>query len=303
MKLHLKRSLKNLRKVEVYLILLGYLCFSGCDGLKFKEETEFKSAADKPVARVYNKFLYPRDLEGVIGKNMSYQDSAKRANSYIKNWFKKQLIIAKAESELALDQTEIERKILDYRYAIIAHEFKKDYVNNHLDTVISDAEIARYYENKKDNFVLKQNIFKGAFVKLPLKAPKIRRFRKLFRSEKPEDKEELRSYCVQFALNYSLEEDAWLNFDEVIVNSPLMSIPNKVQFLRNNKNYESKNEDAIYFLKINSYKISDEISPMEFVEDQIRNIILHKRKVDLINELEDDIYNKANESNEIEILN
>lgn len=285
------------------MILLGYLCFSGCDWFKFKQDSEFQNTTEKPVARVYNKFLYPRDLEGVIGKNMSQRDSAKRVNNYVKNWFKKQLIIARAESELALDQSEIERKILDYRYAILAHEFKKAYVNNHLDTLISDSEIASYYERKKDNFVLKQNIFKGAFVKLPVNAPKIRRFRKLFRAEKPEDKEELRSYCVQFALNYSLEEDAWLNFDEIIINSPLMSIPNKVQFLRNNSHYEAKDEDSIYFLKINSYKISDEISPMEFVEDQIRNIILHKRKVELIDKLEEDIYSKANESNEIEIFN
>ena len=257
---------------------------------------------EKPVARVYNKFLYPKDLEGVISQNMSYQDSAKRANNYVKNWFKKQLIIARAENELALDQSEIERKILDYRYAIIAHEFKKDYVNKYLDTVITTNEIAQYYEGKKDNFILKQNIFKGAYVKLPLKSPKMGRFRRLFRSEKPEDKEELRSYCVQFALNYSLDEDEWLHFEEVIIDSPLKSIPNKVQFLRNRKNYESRDENGIYFLRIKSYKISDEISPMEFVKDQIRNIILHKRKVDLINELEEDIYNKANESNEIEIF-
>ena len=291
-----------MKKSKICLILLGYLCCSGCDWFKFKQDSEFQSAVEKPVARVYNKFLYPKDLEEVIGKNMSYQDSAKRANNYVKNWFKKQLIIAKAESELALDQSEIERKILGYRYAIIAHEFKKDYVNNHLDTVITNNEIAQYYESKKDNFILKQNIFKGAFVKLPLKAPKLRRFRKLFRSEKAEDQEELRSYCVQFALNYSLEEDEWINFDEIIINSPLMSIPNKVQFLRNNKHHESRDDNGMYFLKINSYKISDEISPMEFVEDQIRNIILHKRKVDLIDKLEDDIYNKANESNEIEIF-
>ena len=292
-----------MRTVSLYTILLVYIFCSGCNWFKFKQDPEFQSTAEKPVARVYNKFLYPSDLEGVIGRNMSYQDSTKRANSYVKNWFKKQLIIAKAESELELDQSEIERKILDYRYAIIAHEFKKDYVNSNLDTVITDDEIAEYYESKKDNFVLKQNIFKGTFVKLPLKAPKLRRFRKLFRSEKAEDKEELRSYCVQFALNYSLEDDQWLNFDEIIINSPLMAIPNKVQFLRNNKYHEAKDENGMYFLKINSYKITDEISPAAFVKDQIRNIILHKRKVDLINELEDNIYTKADESNEIEIFN
>ncbi|MDN5216559.1 peptidyl-prolyl cis-trans isomerase [Fulvivirgaceae bacterium BMA12] len=298
----MKRLLKSLEKFSFYLIVLICFSFVGCEWLKFKQDPELPSATEKPIARIYNKFLYPKDLEGVIDKNMSYQDSTKRANNYIKNWFKKQLIIAKAENELSLDQTEIERKILDYRYAIIAHEFKKEYVNNHLDTTITADEITRYYESEMDNFILKQNIFKGAFVKLPLKTPKMGRFRKLFRSQKPEDKEELRSYCVQFALNFSLEEDQWLNFDEVIVNTPLMTIPNIVQFLRYNKNYESRDESGIYFLKINSYKISDEVSPVEFVTDQIRNIILHKRKVELINKLEDDIYTKADESNEIEIF-
>lgn len=276
--------------------------FGGCEWFNFKPDGSESDVDAIPIARVNNKYLYQQDLQEVIRGDMSNQDSAKRVSSYIKNWSKKQLIIARAEKELELDQTEIERKILDYRYALIAHEFEKDYVNKNLDTVFAELEISQYYDERKDNFILKQNIFKGLFVKLPRDAPKMGSFRSLLKSSKPEDREELRSYCVQFALNYSLEESEWLKFDEIIVNSPLKTISNKAQFLRNYKQYESRDDSAVYFLKIIDYKISDQISPLEFVRDQIKGIILHKRKVDLIKKLEEDIYNKANENDEIEIF-
>ncbi len=287
---------------SVILLGLPFLIFTGCEWFKFKQDVELTDPDAKPVVRVNNKFLYHDDLKEVIGDNLSPQDSVKRAASYIKNWSKKQLIIAKAEKELNLDQTEIERKILDYRYALIAHEFEKDYVDKNLDTVISENEISTYYEKKKDNFILKQNIFKGDFVKLPRDAPKMGRFRGLLNSSKPESREELKSYCIQFALNYSLDADEWLRFDEIIVNSPLQSVANKAQFLKNYKQYESRDDKGVYFLRVNEYKVADEVSPMEFVKDQIKGSILHKRKVDLIKMLEDEIYDKANENDEIEIF-
>ncbi len=286
----------------IVVLMLPLLLLSGCEWFKFKKQVDLVNPDAEPVVRVNNKYLYHDDLKEVIGDNLSPQDSVKRATSYIKNWSKKQLIIAKAEKELALDQTEIERKILDYRYALIAHEFEKDYVDKNLDTVISKNEISEYYDKKKDSFILKQNIFKGVFVKLPRDAPKMGRFRSLLNSSKPESREELKSYCIQFALNYSLDAEDWLRFDEIIVNSPLQSVSNKAQFLKNYKQYESRDDNGVYFLKILEYKVADEISPLEFVSDQINGIILYKRKVDLINKLEDDIYNEANENDEIEIF-
>ena len=87
----------------------------------------------------------------------------------------------------------------------------------------------------------------------------------------------------------------------MIKNSPMAEIPNKVQFLRNNKFFETSDDDFRYYLKIEEYKISDNVSPLEFVKDDIRNIILNKRKVLLAEQLEEKVYNEASENEQFEI--
>ena len=57
-----------------------------------------------------------------------------------------------------------------------------------------------------------------------------------------------------------------------------------------------------YFLYIREYKIQDQLSPLEFVRDQVKNIIINKRKVALSNELENKIYQEGVEQNSFEIF-
>ncbi len=102
---------------------------------------------------------------------------------------------------------------------------------------------------------------------------------------------------------YSLEDSIWIRFDDLIKNTPLAGLPNKVDFL-NKTNYTEFSDDlSLYFLKINEYKISNDISPLEVVYDQIRNIIINKRKVALAKNLEEDIYERAKNNEEFEIYN
>jgi hypothetical protein len=91
-------------------------------------------------------------------------------------------------------------------------------------------------------------------------------------------------------------------FDDLVRNSPLAEIPNKVQFLKANPYYETEDESYLYFLKVDEYRISDNISPLEFVTDEIKNIILNKRKVELAKKLEDEVYENALEHKDFEII-
>jgi len=54
-------------------------------------------------------------------------------------------------------------------------------------------------------------------------------------------------------------------------------------------------------LKVHQYRISDNVSPLEFVTDDIRNIILNKRKVELAKKLEDEVYRVASDEKEFEV--
>jgi hypothetical protein len=272
-----------------------------CDLLKIKEEGSESISEIVPVARVYNKYLYPEDLEGLTSEAINSSDSTDIAERYIRSWIKKQLLIDKAADRIDFDEAELSRKILDYRYALMVHEFKQYYINEKLQTQVTEEEIQSYYNSNQDNFELKQNIIRGIFIKLPKEAPKIKKVGKLIRSKKPTDSEELASYCFQFATYYTLEDTVWWNFNELIQSTPLASIPNQEQYLKANKYVETSDQKFEYFLYIKEYKIADQISPLEFVRDDIKEIIVNKRKIELANQLESDIYSEAQTNNDFEI--
>src|SRR5690606_4954118 len=166
----------------------------------------------------------------------------------------------------------------------------------------SADEIASYYTNNKDNFILKQNIVRATFIKVPVSAPRTEKIKNLIFSDKESDKNELKSYCLSFSTAYHISDSSWMPFDELVKKSPLVEIPNKIQFLQGNSYYETSDDSYLYFFKMDEYRITDNVSPLEFVRDEIKNIILNKRKVALVKKLEDEVYADAFEQREFEIF-
>ncbi len=296
------KYLKGYESSLKFFYLIGFLAIfvmNGCDIIRMKDK-ETPESQEQPLARVGNQMLFPDDVED-MSRDLSTVDSASIVERYVKSWIRKQLLINEAASRISFNEAEIERKMLDYRYALMVYEYEKLYVNDRLDTKVKEEDIESYYKENLDNFELKQNIIRGIYVKMPIEAPKNRQVKQWVQSKDKKDQQELKSYCYRFANSYSLEDSVWLNFDEVVNNTPLAGIPNKVQFLKENSFIETADENFIYLLKIKDYKIVDELSPLEFVRDQISQIILNKRKVKLAQQLEEDVFNKAEESNDFEI--
>jgi hypothetical protein len=278
------------------------LLLSGCDLIQFKKETTTQDPERIPVARVNRAFLYKDELGGIVPIGATQEDSTVRMEAYINSWIRKQLLLQEAARKIDINEAEVERKILDYRYSLIAYEYQAFYIKQNLDTAINAPEIEQYYKDNLDNFILKQNIVRATFIKVPKTAPRTNKIKDLILSTKEKDQDELKSYCLSFSTAYHLVDSTWMVFDELVKNSPLVEIPNKIQFLKANPYYETSDDAYLYFLRVKEYRISDNISPLEFVRDDIRTIILNKRKVALAKQLEDEIYNTAILEKEFEII-
>jgi len=288
-----------LKNKLLYIVLLPAL-FSGCEFFKVKS-SEPEAIVRKPIARAHDVYLYKEDLEGIAPSGMSVADSTERMTRYIENWAKKQLLIKEASENIDFDEADIERKILDYKYSLMGYEYQSYYIDKNLSKEVSEEEIAKYYEENIDNFILKKNIIRGRFVVVPNVAPKTEDVAKLMVSDKVADLEKLTTYCLSFATAYNINDSLWINFEELISGTPLADIQNKVQFLKQTTFAQESDSLNTYYLKLDEYKISDERSPMEFVRDQIRDVLINRRKIELARKLEQQVYNKAKENNEIEI--
>jgi hypothetical protein len=300
-KLYRRSSWKAAWRCIVVVIVFAAFT-TGCDLIKLKKNKATESER-QPIARVSNSFLYKDEMDGFVAPGTSKLDSAIRVEAFIESWIRKQLLIQEAARRIDIDEAEVERKILDYRYSIIAYEYQTYYIKQHLDTAISSSEIEKYYTDNIDNFILKQNIVQASFIKVPKTAPRVSEIKAMIYEKKEEKKKELKTYCLSFSAAYHISDSSWMVFDDLVRNSPLAEIPNKIQFLKTNPYYETSDDNYLYFFKVDNYRISDNVSPLEFVVDDIANIILNKRKVELAKRLEDEVYNNAETDREFEIYN
>lgn len=278
----------------IFLFLFGII-INSCDYLAKKDEGE------KIVARVHDSYLYMADIESIIEPGLSQNDSTTIAQRYIDGWIRQQIFLDEAKRSLEPEKMDFEKKIQDYKNSLIIFTFETEYINNNLDTNISYDQIEEYYEAHKNDFKLKENIVKASFVKVSLDTPDQDDVRKYIRSDEAEERIELEDYCVQNAATYFLDNSSWLIFNDILRNIPL-DVDNQVRFLNSNKYVEISDEFYRYFLYIDDYILKDSVSPLAFEENNIRNIIINKKKQKLINDFRNNLYKTALQENEFEVF-
>ena len=102
----------------------------------------------------------------------------------------------------------------------------------------------------------------------------------------------MEQYCYANATKFDYFEDVWRYFPEILKNMPeIYSRPENI--LKYRKSYEVKDSTYYYFLKISDFRLEGMVTPLELVREDIRSILLNKRKIQLIQELETNIYNDA----------
>jgi len=258
------------------------------------------SGSGDVLVRVYDKYLYASDLEGIVPQGASARDSLTVVRNFIQNWVDKELIVKKAEENLPEDQQDFSNRMQEYRNSLIIFEYEKMLVKQELDTNVSLEAISNYYERQKRNFVLKEDIMSLQYLVLHTDSPAIRKFRQYIRSDVPADKDSLALYSSKYAESFSLMDDLWLKLDKVSDVLPLESYSYR-EFNTNQRYLEVRDSVFIYMIYVLDYKPADSIPPIQFLEDDIKKIILNKRKNDLIKNMRQTVLQDAIEHNQVEI--
>lgn len=271
------------------------VCMSSCDLFKFKSTDETDD--DPIIASVGNQHLKKSELVFIKTESNSPEDSINIASRYVQSWIRKQLMIKEAGKSMSFDEAEINRKLLDYKYALMVYEFEKKYVEDNLKGEITTNEIEDYYKANQANFNLKEIIVRTNFLKTDKNlTAENRNLEKLLRSTNPADGSVLKELAAKQASNYFLEDSTWVRFEDIIINTPLANHANKVELLRNNKLIITDDERYRYYFKILEYKLQDQLPPMEFVRDEITKILTNRKRIALVEQLQKEIYNTALEN-------
>lgn len=274
------------------LLIVSLILLSAC--------TFFKKKTERAVARVYDEYLYESDLKGIIPPKTSPHDSITLTRNFIDSWIRQKLIIHQAENNISSDKMNFDKQIGDYKNSLIIYEYESELVKEKLDTVVSDDEIQDYYNTNQQNFLLKDNIVQIQYVKLPLKSANSRQLKKILMSDDPADKTQLAELSEKFATDYFLDEQNWIPFNELLNKLPIRT-NNQEDFLKSHRVIECRDSSFLYFVRFRDYKIKESVSPLSLESDRIMNIILNKRKIELISRMHQDIYEKGQKDNVFEL--
>ena len=274
-----------MRKLLLYVGIATLLCLAGCE--YFPE-----SSNEVVVAECYGKYLYESDLKGIVPENASVMDSLQRVNFFIDSWIERQVLVHQAEANLSKEQLDLKRQLEDYRNSLVIYAYETQLINQKLDTVVSEDEIAEYYEQNKEEFQLRNTIVRVAYVVMKDDCKQKDAFRKLMRNPDTLLLQNLEELSTAHAEKYYLDVDNWMRLDELTDIIP-MEILNPESFLKRNRFVSLDSDDLTYMVRFEEYLLEESISPLVMQRDNIRSVILTHRKKQLVDRMKASIYKEA----------
>jgi len=261
-----------------------------------------ESTSSKRVARAFDKYLYTEDIVDLIPMGTSAKDSAILVNSYLESWIKQQLVLNKAKLNLSEQEAikHMEKQLEDYRSSLIIYAYKKELIKQKLDTAVSDMKINEYYNDNVDNLILKDDIIRVRYVKIPKAAPDLDSAKKWCASELDEDITALEEYCHQYAKSYLLTEKEWILFENLKLELGSGFDSNNQEF-EPNMMLESEDSMHVYLVYVLDLIRKENPAPVEYEREKIRDIILNRRRSELILKMEASTYQEGISKNYFEL--
>lgn len=250
---------------------------------------------DVELAKVFNKKLFLSELEGMVPDGASPEDSIKIINAEVERWARETLLMQEAEKNIPSDLN-IDNLVRDYRMSLIRHNYEQFLVETQLDSAISQQELNEYYEKNKEQYQLQTSILRCFLIKVPITAPNLDQLRTWWRSNDQEDFQKMKDYAARNAAFYMLEDSTWYKIDDVRDQLP------KGTNLNASQDLTQRDNEYQYFLKVMQKKSQKEIAPLTYIQEQAQKVILHKRKMVLLDKRKEELYVRETSKNNVKIF-
>lgn len=265
---------------------LSFSILSFCLAFSLASCSDSNSADDSEriLASVYDHDITLEDIPEDMIQAGQNPDSNALLNAYVDQWVRKMLLLHEAEKRIP-KSLDIEKLVEDYRQSLLINTLEKQVINEELDTLIRKKELDEVYDVIKENYVQEFPIIRLNYIKIPEKAPRIDLFYEWWNKD---EFAKMDRYIQKNANSAILGKDDWWEWNEiqkqidpVILQKYNLKKPRRIQ--RNIGEYE-------YFINIYEFVDKNSVSPLSFIEEQIRNIIIQKRKVHVMDDFLERLY-------------
>ena len=191
---------------------------------------------------------------------------------------------------------QIDGLVQDYKESLLINNYKEKLVKQKLDTVVSDEEIREYYLLNKENFKLNEELVKIRYLHIDNNLIDESEILSLFRSNDINDLEELEKQELSFKF-HQFNDSIWTQLDKVLLKLPF----SKDKLLKKTKFIQKQDSIGLYLAIIKDVLPRNSIAPISYITSTIKQMILHKRKIELLRDIEKIIVKDATQNNNFKI--
>ncbi len=243
------------------------------------------------VARAGRDVLYESEVEALNITGFSPEDSVRIVERYIMSWAKNRLLLDMAQSQLSKADRDVEAQLEEYRQQLLVYRYEQQYVEQRLDTAVTEQEYRVFYEAHPASFTTHVPLMKGRYIKMSDNSPNLNPVKSIYRSRTEEDLDRLKQLCYMSAEKYYFFDD-WVGLDAVVEGTGL-DVQELARVLEDRSYLEKDFLGYTYLISVDDYVPAGSLAPYEYCRKRIRNHILNRRKQELITSLERNLLNDA----------
>lgn len=271
-------------------ISLGLVLLVGC------EKLIGDTARGQLLAEVGSQQLYLSDVEGIVPPGLTSVDSVQVLADFIGRWVRDAAVSEKAIEQLGASP-DIERLVEQYRTSLARDRYETMVALQRIDTSVSLQQLQQTYENSKAGLTAKQALVQAVLVKMPSPVPDRADFDNAWsNSEDPDQWAIVLEMAKEHASLSLLDTAKWYSTAEIEVLLPTRAVGS----IREGSSV-ANGDGHVYYLRINELVKEGEVSPLPYVRERLRKIILEQRKAAFLGTYTEEIYQEARTQNRVKI--
>lgn len=253
------------------------------------------------VARVGESYLYKDDIKDLVPLGTPKEDSLAIVHNFIDRWASQKLLTSAAEINLGeAKRADLDELVRQYKLDLYTEAYMEEVVRQSVDTVVSDAELASYYNENKENFKTNGTLVRLRYIHLPKGNPRYATIKQKFFDFRKSDRKFWETYALQLK-NFALNDSVWVDMSQVYAKLPFINPDNRDEYISSGKAIQKSDSLNTYLVKIAGVINPNSTSPFEYAKPTLREVILNKRKLELIKKFEKEIIDDAIKDKKYEV--
>ena len=255
-------------------------------------ERIFHDAGDDAVARVGNDVLYQSDIRKLIPQGVPAEDSVRMVQQYINTWAKGKLLMLQAEANLSKEAKDVTEELAEFRQNLLTFRYEKLYIESRLDTLVTEEEALAYYEAHKASFTFPYSLVKARIIRISRKSPYYDMIKDNHQAETESDVADLEEMCHASAEKYVDFGKSWVPVATFAKELGMETAVCEMEIARG-RSFEREIDGQNHLIYMVGRIAPNQPSPFEYNAERIRELLLSKRKQELLASLEQELFEDA----------